>query len=71
MRYDVEEQKWDAVVSGAPAAEGKFWYGVRTTGIVCRPTCPSRTPLRKNVRFFESVSAALEQGFRRCKRCKP
>lgn len=71
MRFDTDEKRWDAIVSGAPAADGEFWYGVRSTGIVCKPTCPSRTPLRKNVNFFGSVNAALELGFRRCKRCNP
>ena len=46
-------------------------YAVITTGIVCRPGCPARTPLRKNVRLFATLEAATGAGFRPCKRCKP
>jgi len=44
---------------------------VKTTGIYCRPICPARTPLRKNVRFFVCAAAAEEAGFRPCRRCRP
>jgi AraC family transcriptional regulator of adaptative response / methylphosphotriester-DNA alkyltransferase methyltransferase len=47
------------------------YYGVKTTGIFCLMHCPSKTPLAKNVEFFDSVSIALENGYRPCKRCKP
>jgi AraC family transcriptional regulator, regulatory protein of adaptative response / methylated-DNA-[protein]-cysteine methyltransferase len=47
------------------------FYGVITTGIVCRAGCPGRTPLRRNVRMFGSVEAAVMSGFRACKRCQP
>lgn len=47
------------------------FYAVITTDIVCRHGCPSRTPLRKNVRLFDSVAAAMHAGFRPCKRCQP
>ena len=46
-------------------------YGVITTGIVCRHGCPARTPLRQNVRVFDTLDVALKAGFRGCKRCKP
>src|SRR5438270_10239565 len=50
---------------------GLYFLGVRTTGIFCRPTCPARKPLPKNVEYFPSASAALEAGYRPCKRCRP
>jgi AraC family transcriptional regulator of adaptative response / DNA-3-methyladenine glycosylase II len=51
--------------------DGKFFVGVVTTGIYCRPVCPARTPLAKNVRFFACAAAAEAAGFRPCKRCRP
>src|ERR1700681_2445020 len=50
---------------------GLFFLGVRTTGIFCRPTCPARKPLPKNVEYFSSANAALGAGYRPCKRCRP
>jgi AraC family transcriptional regulator, regulatory protein of adaptative response / DNA-3-methyladenine glycosylase II len=51
--------------------DGRFFTGVRTTGIYCRPVCPARTPLRKNVVFFTCAAAAEAAGFRPCLRCRP
>jgi len=51
--------------------DGRFFTAVKTTGIYCRPICPARTPLRKNVRFFVCAAAAEEAGFRPCRRCRP
>lgn len=51
--------------------EGLFVFGVRTTGIFCRPTCPARKPAQKNVSFFANTADALFAGFRPCKRCYP
>jgi AraC family transcriptional regulator of adaptative response / DNA-3-methyladenine glycosylase II len=51
--------------------DGRFFIGVLSTGIYCRPICPSPTAKRKNVRFFESAAAAVEAGFRPCLRCRP
>src|SRR5205809_831320 len=50
---------------------GLFFLGVRTTGIFCRPTCPARKPLPKNVEYFGSAQAAVFAGYRPCKRCRP
>jgi AraC family transcriptional regulator of adaptative response/methylated-DNA-[protein]-cysteine methyltransferase len=50
---------------------GLFFLGVRTTGIFCRPTCPARKPLPKNVEYFQTAQAALVAGYRPCKRCRP
>jgi AraC family transcriptional regulator, regulatory protein of adaptative response / methylated-DNA-[protein]-cysteine methyltransferase len=65
------DRRWEAIVLRDPAAEGTFYYGVKTTGVYCRPTCPSRRPLRANVDFFASREAASKAGFRPCKRCNP
>lgn len=69
--FPTEETRWQAVVDRNRAAEGHFWLGVQSTGIFCRPGCPARTPLRKNVVFFESLRDALRSGLRPCKRCRP
>ncbi len=51
--------------------DGVFFLGVTTTGIFCRPTCPARKPLEKNVQYFPDAAGALAAGFRPCKRCRP
>ena len=51
--------------------DGRFFTGVRTTGVYCRPVCPARTPRRENCRFFPSAAAAEGAGFRACLRCRP
>jgi AraC family transcriptional regulator of adaptative response/methylated-DNA-[protein]-cysteine methyltransferase len=51
--------------------DGIFFLGVRTTGIFCRPTCPARKPLPKNVEYFATPKEALAAGYRPCKRCRP
>ena len=62
---------WSAVVRRDAAADGRFVYAVVTTGIYCRPSCPTPTPLRRNVRFFPDSAAAEAAGFSACKRCRP
>jgi AraC family transcriptional regulator of adaptative response/methylated-DNA-[protein]-cysteine methyltransferase len=62
---------YDALSSRDPAFEGVFLYAVTTTGVYCRPTCKSRRPLERNVRFFTDVAGARSAGFRACKRCHP
>ncbi|MDR3231126.1 MAG: helix-turn-helix domain-containing protein [Synergistaceae bacterium] len=51
--------------------DGRFFFGVTSTGIYCRPGCPARRPKRENCRFFESAAAAEKAGFRPCLRCRP
>lgn len=65
------EQCWKAVAGRDAAADGTFFYGVRTTGVYCRPGCASRLPKRDNVAFFETTAMAEAEGFRACKRCRP
>jgi AraC family transcriptional regulator of adaptative response/methylated-DNA-[protein]-cysteine methyltransferase len=62
---------WDAVAAHDSRMDGVFLYAVRTTGVYCKPSCPSRRPLAKNVVFFRTREAARRAGFRACKRCKP
>src|SRR6267154_2120800 len=66
-----EEQYWSAVQERTREADGAFVFAVRTTHIYCRPSCPSRHPLRRNVEFFPLPEAAERAGYRACKRCKP
>ena len=65
------EQQWQQILSRDARADGQFVYGVKSTHIYCRPTCPSRRPRRTNVDFFAQPSAAENAGFRACKRCRP
>ena len=51
--------------------DGKFFFGVKTTGIFCRPSCPAPVAKEKNVVYFENLYAALEHGFTPCYRCRP
>jgi AraC family transcriptional regulator of adaptative response/methylated-DNA-[protein]-cysteine methyltransferase len=60
---------WKQLAARDPQA--RFFYGVTTTGVFCRPSCASRRPLRENVRFFRTVAEAQASGFRPCKRCNP
>jgi AraC family transcriptional regulator of adaptative response/methylated-DNA-[protein]-cysteine methyltransferase len=64
-------RQWQQVLTRDASADGQFFYAVQSTGIYCRPTCPSRRPTRRNVRFFPTASAAEQAGFRACKRCQP
>ena len=69
--FATDQQRWQALVDRDPAADGIFYYSVKTTGIYCRPTCPSRLARRENVRFHATCQAAERAGFRPCKRCRP
>jgi len=60
-----------ARISRDPRFDGKFFIGVKTTGIYCRPICPSRTSNSCNVRYYPTAAAAAEAGFRPCLRCRP
>ncbi len=64
-------QCYEALRSRDTRFDGRFWVGVRTTGIYCRPVCPSRTPLSRNVDFFAHPAAAEDAGLRPCRRCRP
>src|ERR1700731_4581392 len=62
---------WRATMSRDARADGTFVLAVRSTHIYCRPSCPARRPLRRNVVFFHTREEAEKQGFRPCLRCKP
>ncbi|HEV8237789.1 MAG TPA: bifunctional DNA-binding transcriptional regulator/O6-methylguanine-DNA methyltransferase Ada [Thermoanaerobaculia bacterium] len=66
-----DEQRWEAVTHRDASFDGRFFLGVLTTGIYCRPSCPARRPLRKNVRFYATPAEAQRDGLRACLRCKP
>ena len=66
-----QDPRWTAVLARDPAAEGQFYYSVRTTGVYCRPTCPARAANPENVQFHATRAAAEAAGFRPCRRCKP
>ena len=65
------EAAWDAVLARDPRSDGQFVYAVASTGVYCRPTCPSRRPLRRNVAFFTTPDDAERSGYRACRRCHP
>jgi AraC family transcriptional regulator of adaptative response/methylated-DNA-[protein]-cysteine methyltransferase len=65
------ENCWDAVQKRDASQDGQFYYGVLTTGVYCRPSCPARQALRKNVRFYETPADAEREGLRACLRCRP
>ncbi len=71
LRDARDDDRWAAVVRRDCAADGVFYYSVRTTGVYCRPSCAARLPRRENVCFHASCEEAEQAGFRPCKRCRP
>jgi AraC family transcriptional regulator of adaptative response/methylated-DNA-[protein]-cysteine methyltransferase len=69
--YDSSDARWAAVQRRDRDADGQFYYSVRSTGVYCRPSCPSRGALRANVAFHASPAEAEAAGFRPCRRCEP
>jgi AraC family transcriptional regulator, regulatory protein of adaptative response / methylated-DNA-[protein]-cysteine methyltransferase len=65
------DPRWAAVVARSEAADGTFFYSVKSTGVYCRPTCAARLARPENVRFHPTRDDAEKAGFRPCKRCKP
>lgn len=66
-----DDPRWSRIVARDKSADGQLWYSVSTTGIYCRPSCPSRTANPKNVALHETIESARATGFRPCKRCNP
>lgn len=66
-----EENKWEAISTRDETYDGVFWYGVKSTGIFCIPSCKSKHPHRENIEYFDSPQEALDAGYRACKRCRP
>jgi AraC family transcriptional regulator of adaptative response/methylated-DNA-[protein]-cysteine methyltransferase len=69
--FATDDARWAAVQRRDPAADGAFYYSVRSTGVYCRPSCAARPALRANVAFHPSCEDAERAGFRACLRCKP
>lgn len=65
------DPRWACVLARDADADGRFWYAVQSTGVYCRPTCPSRRPRAQNVAFFGSCADAERAGYRPCRRCVP
>ena len=70
-RFATDAERWAAVQQRDTRADGAFVYAVLTTGIYCRPSCPSRWPRRGNVSFHATATAAADAGYRACRRCRP
>jgi AraC family transcriptional regulator, regulatory protein of adaptative response / methylated-DNA-[protein]-cysteine methyltransferase len=68
---ELAERYWLATANRDRRADGTFFLGVRSTGIYCRPSCPARRPLRRNVEFYRTREEAEARGFRACLRCRP
>lgn len=66
-----DDPRWAAVAERRPGADGAFVYSVLTTGIYCRPSCPSRAARPEHIRFYDTPAEAEQAGFRPCKRCRP
>jgi AraC family transcriptional regulator of adaptative response/methylated-DNA-[protein]-cysteine methyltransferase len=66
-----DDERWAAVTRRDPAADGRFYYAVLTTGRYSRPSCASRLARRQNVRFFDTGAEAAQAGFQPCGRCRP
>ena len=66
-----DDPRWALIVARDKEADGHLWYSVSTTGVYCRPSCPSRTANPKNVRLHDSLESAKATGFRSCRRCNP
>jgi AraC family transcriptional regulator of adaptative response/methylated-DNA-[protein]-cysteine methyltransferase len=67
----IEARRWQAVVDRDGSLDGTFVFGVSSTGIFCRPSCPAKRPRRENVSFFDHAHQAERAGYRACLRCRP
>jgi AraC family transcriptional regulator of adaptative response/methylated-DNA-[protein]-cysteine methyltransferase len=66
-----DDPRWALIVARDKTADGQLWYSVSTTGVYCRPSCPSRTANPRNVQLYDTLESAKATGFRPCKRCNP
>src|ERR1700754_2947999 len=66
-----DDPRWARIVARDKTADGHFWYSVVTTGVYCRPSCPSRTANPKNVQLHDTLADAKATGFRPCQGCNP
>ena len=65
------DHRWQAVLAHDATQDGRFVYAVRSTGVFCKPSCPSRRPGPEQVEFFETPAMAERAGYRACRRCRP
>ena len=70
-RFQSDSARWEAVSTRDKSADGRFVYAVRTTGVFCHPSCPSRPAKLDNVAFYGSPADAIAAGYRACKKCRP
>lgn len=66
-----DDPRWARIVARDETADGHLWYSVSTTGVYCRPSCPSRIPNPKNVQLHDTLESVRATGFRACRRCNP
>lgn len=66
-----DDPRWARIIARDKSADGELWYTVSTTGVYCRPSCPSRTANPKNVGLHDTIESARATGFRPCRRCNP
>ena len=66
-----DDPRWARIIARDRTADGQFWYSVLTTGVYCRPSCPSRRANPRNVQLHGTLESAKATGFRPCKRCNP
>ena len=66
-----DDPRWARIVARDKTADGHLWYSVSTTGVYCRPSCPSRIANPENVQLHDSLESARATGFRPCRRCNP
>ncbi|AFC31421.1 AdaA [Paenibacillus mucilaginosus 3016] len=71
MEPELFDRIYETIANKEDTYDGVYYTGVLTTRIVCRPSCRARTPKKENIRLYPSVEAAIQAGFRPCKRCKP
>lgn len=70
-KYLTDSDRWKAFVDRDKTADGCFYYGVKTTGIFCRPSCSAKLPNRENVEYYLSCQEAQASGYRACQKCRP
>src|SRR5437660_5460412 len=66
-----DDPRWARIVARDKTADGHLWYSVATTGVYCRPSCPSRIANPQNVQLHDRLESARATGFRPCRRCNP
>ena len=71
VAVQINDRRWQAVLHRDRSLDGAFVFGVSSTGVFCRPSCPAKRPRRENVSFFDHALQAEQAGYRACLRCRP